>query len=341
MSVWSLQIHDDKVGGYCLDNNVAAMGWSFKELDEFSDSQYDKIKEKINSLTDDNWENFTDCAEAMEYDFDCVIKLHDEVREGDFVWMFFNGRYYVARVDKESKWHFSQEAREIEAANQLTNLQWHYVGKDNALVPSVIENAFLGEKTFKKILDYDVEAFSAWLVKAFESKDFVEPINIWRLLTHTSGGDISQYCLDNNVAAMGWSFRDLKNDPDLEESVSKIETWEDFQACSEAYYDEVNLSVKRLHDDVNAGDVILMRSQEGRYYFAVVDEKSEWRFNHEPESIEKDAANQLTEIKWQKIKNVNSIADSLNRQFSFVGRTFRRTWKPEIWNFVLQMLKGK
>ena len=77
-----------------------------------------------------------------------------------------------AKADSKSKWQFCQEARIIEAANQLTNIQWHYAGNKNNLVPPTLEAAFTDERTFRSINDYDVEAFSAWLMRAFEAKTF-------------------------------------------------------------------------------------------------------------------------------------------------------------------------
>lgn len=219
MSVWRLIIHTNEVNKYCLEHNVAAMGWSFNDLSP----RYSELKAKADSLSD-NWEDFVDCAEAMEYDFDSVIKLHNEVTAGDFIWTCLNESYYLARVEHQSKWRFCQDARTIEAANQLTNIQWHYVGNKNNLVPPTLEAAFTDERTFRRINDYDVEAFSAWLMRAFEAKTFIEPANIWRILLNPAFGDISQYCLDNNVAAMGWSFSELSDDSDLALSVKKIKT---------------------------------------------------------------------------------------------------------------------
>ena len=177
-------------------------------------------------------------------------------------------------------------------------------------------------------------------MRAFEAKTFIEPANIWRILLNPAFGDISQYCLDNNAAAVGWSFSDLSDDSDLALSVKKIQTWEDYKACSESYYGNVDSSVKNLHDNVITGDVILMRSHDKRYYFAVVSTQSKWQFNHEARSI--DAANQLTNIKWHEIKNVSSISDSLERLFGYLGPTFRRVNrvnKPEIWEFILKTLR--
>ena len=131
---------------------------------------------------------------------------------------------------------------------------------------------------------------------------------IWRILLNPAFGDISQYCLDNNAAAVGWSFSDLSDDSDLALSVKKIQTWEDYTACSKSYYGCVDSSVKGLHDNVITGDVILMRSHDKRYYFAVV----------------------------------STISDYLERQFAYLGQTFRRVNrvnKPEIWEFILKTLR--
>ena len=178
-------------------------------------------------------------------------------------------------------------------------------------------------------------------MRACEAKTFIEPANIWRILLNPAFGDISQYCLDNNVAAVGWSFSELLNDDsELALSVRKITTWEDYTACSKACYKYVNSvdsSVERLHNQVNTGDIIFMRSHDDRYYFARVTNKTKWQFNHDARNI--DAANQLTNIDWQEIKHVRPILGTLENQFKFLGPTFRRIWKPEIWEFILKTLR--
>ena len=137
---------------------------------------------------------------------------------------------------------------------------------------------------------------------------------------------------------MGWCFCDLRDDSYFEKMCQQIQTWKDYVDCSNVYYDYVDQSVKSLHDEVNAGDVIWMRS-EGRYYFARTVNESKWQFNHEARNI--DAANQLTHVNWKEVKDVSPISESLRRQFEVLGPTFRRIQKQDIWDFTLKMLRGQ
>lgn len=341
MSVWRLHVHtrEGGLGKYCLANNVIAMGWSFKELLNSSAPEEKDLREKVNGLNE-SWDDFVECAEANGYDFDCVLSLHDEVKPCDSVWLFVDDSYYVARISEQSHWRFSQEAREINAANQFTDIRWHYVGNKKDLIPPIIKNSFADdEKIFSRVLDYNAEGFSAWLLRALEDEqETIEPQNIWRILLRP-GEDISKYCLANNVAAMGWSFKSLsEEDPELEKSVRNIKTWKDFLKCVEKYkyYKTLDGSLRRFHDEIKIGDVILMCSED-RYYYSVVTEKSQWRFNQDARNI--DAANQLTDIYWKEIKNFSAIDTALYNQFHVVGKTFRRVYKNEIWNFILNSLK--
>ena len=351
MSVWRLHVHtrDYGVGQYCLAHDVVAMGWSFEDLleDKNSDPELAELKARIANIGD-SWENFVSCAEDEGYDFDSLIKLHDEVKPGDSIWMYFNGCYYLARVNEESKWTFCKDARADHVANQYSCIKWHRVASKNDLIPPELESAFSSDEeefTFRRILSYNVEIFSDWLLRAFEpASDSDEPANIWRLLTHTDtemdGGDISEYCLKNNVAAMGWSFVRLeeKKDPDLFKSVREIKSWKDFEECSIAFYDEVNASPRRLCKEVNPGDVIWMR-YDGCYYFGRVEKDSKWIFNKTPDALKRDASNQLTKIFWKKTEDSASVPEAMERQFRFLGATFRRVWKPEIWEFTFEQLR--
>jgi len=334
MSVWRLHVHtrEDGIGRYCLDHNVAAMGWSFEDLQKEDNPE---LKARVDALCD-NWEDFVSCAEDRYYNLnESLYRFHDEVKPGDSIWMYFENKYYVARVTSQSHWRFCQEARKEHAANQLINIHWHEAGNANTLVPPIIELAFSDEEsTFRKILDYDVEGFSFWLLNALENVDGAQ--NIWRINLKTGGGNISEYCLENNIAAMGWSFMNLpeEDNPELEEKVNGIKTWEDFAECCSEYYGKVKASPRKFHDDVKIGDIIWMHAEDGYYYFGKVE--SEWYFNNDPEARKLDASNQR-KVHWHKVEDWESIPPELPN--NFFGRTFRALTNLRVRAFTLEQLR--
>lgn len=123
---------------------------------------------------------------------------------------------------------------------------------------------------------------------------------VWRLQTNTAAGKIANYCINNNVAALGWSLISV---PKAErESVITFEEYCDYADKLYSSYD----SIKRLAEQVNTDDLVWMRNIDGKYYIARVTEKSKWIFNTSDDATCHDACNQLTEIYW---KEVNSQSD--------------------------------
>ncbi len=342
MSVWRLHIHtrEDELGRYCLDHDVVAMGWSFEDLLENSEPELAEIKARVYNLKD-NWEDFLECAEDRDYKLDeSLYRLHDNVKPGDSIWLYFNDKYYIARVTSQSRWQFCQEARKYHAANQLINIRWHEVGNSSSLVPPVIELAFSDEEsTFRKILDYDVEGFSIWLLNAFEH--IVEPYKIWRINLNPGDFNISEYCLANNVAAMGWSFKTLpnENNSELEKKVEEIKNWKEyleyFEKYDNEYYSELSSSLRKFHDEVKIGDVIWLHAKDGYYYFGVV--KSGWSFNNDLEARRIDASNQREVYQWHKIEDCESVPPELPH--NFLGQTFREVSNSVVKEFTLEQLR--
>lgn len=136
---------------------------------------------------------------------------------------------------------------------------------------------------------------------------------IWRIQTNTSRGDISQYCLDYNIAAVGWSL--------FGEDRAKLNNlnWVDYCKYADSKYKYDN--VKRLHE-VNENDIIWMRSS-GVYYMARVKDSSKWFFNNTEEAVEKDACNQLSDIEWEEIGDESEVPGALTTAF-IRGSTLQR-----------------
>lgn len=149
---------------------------------------------------------------------------------------------------------------------------------------------------------------------------------VWRLQTNTAAGKISDYCISNNVAALGWSLNGIPN-----AERKSIITFEEYCDYADKLYNSYD-SIKRLAEQVKADDLIWIRNKEGKYYLARVTENSKWIFNTSDDAIDHDACNQLTEIYW---KEVNSQSDescvpgAVSTSF-IMGSSFQRINKSGI-----------
>lgn len=153
MAVWRLHVNTGgkSIAQYCLQNNVAAMGWS---LDHLTAEERKRIK---------SFEDYKVLADQIYNDYSSVIRLHD-VQPNDIIWMRSadEGKYYFGRVTTESKWFFNESAVSIDAANQLTNIHWHpaSIAADEESVPGAISTAFIRGATFQRIHKEGIEDYS-------------------------------------------------------------------------------------------------------------------------------------------------------------------------------------
>ena len=77
---------------------------------------------------------------------------------------------------------------------------------------------------------------------------------VWRLQVNTGGANIADYCINNHVAAMGWSLDNLS-----ESERDSIQTFDDYDKLAETTYKNYS-SVERLYYEVKENDIIWMRS---------------------------------------------------------------------------------
>ena len=170
--------------------------------------------------------------------------------------------------------------------------------------------------------------------------------NVWRLQTRTdssSGEKISKYCLDNDVAALGWSIKDdhIKNyNPEaIIEIQEKRKNIEDINQ----YYDVVRtyglyginnkkrlIAVDMLRE-IEKGDYIWMRDN-GIYYLGHVTENSEYIYNSDEDALDFDAANQITEVKWKRIGDESQVPGAVATAF-IRGRTIQRINKDYMFEY--------
>ena len=75
------------------------------------------------------------------------------------------GKYYIARVKANSTWVFREDAVQMDAANQLTNIDW-YPATDKAdeeSVPGAVATSFIMGSTIQRIKKNGVEEYSQML----------------------------------------------------------------------------------------------------------------------------------------------------------------------------------
>lgn len=150
-------------------------------------------------------------------------------------------------------------------------------------------------------------------------------MNIWKILTKTSAGNISHYCIDNHVAAMGWSL--LKNEalgiPEVPLAERKnIKSFQEYKKYAERQqYKKSGIdNIKRFAEEVEKNDIIWLRC-EGLYYLARVTEKSVWKFCADENAINKDASNQITDLNWIEVGDESQVPGAIRTALMGGGRS--------------------
>lgn len=152
MSIWRIQTKTSKgdIAEYCLRNKIAAVGWS---LTEYSNrSEFFNLK----------FCDYCEYADKIYNSYDSVIRLANYIKENDIIWMRKDGKYYFARVKSTSKWKFNNEldAVELDACNQLSDIEWIEDGLDESEVPGALTTAFIRGSTFQRINKAGICEFS-------------------------------------------------------------------------------------------------------------------------------------------------------------------------------------
>lgn len=147
-------------------------------------------------------------------------------------------------------------------------------------------------------------------------------INVWRIHANTSAGNVFEYFMRENIAALGWSLCDtdkVRKDPhkftgnykELEEAVSAIEKCyiNDKDDCKDRFkvYDDLykkhynksrqQYNIRRMLLEIKPNDLI-WGHYNGKYYIGRVTEESKYIFNASYDAVYNDACNQITDIEW-------------------------------------------
>ena len=143
-SVWRLQTRTDsssgeKISKYCLDNDVAALGWSIKDdhIKHYNPEAIIEIQEKRNQI--ENIDQYYDVIRTYGlYGMNqkkrlVAVDMLSEVEKGDYIWMRDNGIYYLGRVNEDSNFTYNcdKDALDFDAANQITGIKWERIGDES------------------------------------------------------------------------------------------------------------------------------------------------------------------------------------------------------------------
>lgn len=162
-TVWRLQTRTDsssgeKISKYCLDNDVAALGWSIKDdhIKNYNPEAIIEIQEKRKNIEDIN--QYYDVVRTYGlYGINnkkrlIAVDMLRKIEKGDYIWMRDNGIYYLGHVTEKSEYIYNsdEDALDFDAANQITEVKWKRIG-DESQVPGAVATAFIRGRTIQRI----------------------------------------------------------------------------------------------------------------------------------------------------------------------------------------------
>ena len=143
-NVWRIHLLEDikgkspNYGNYCLNKNVAAMGWI---LNKYNDDI------KAGKITIKNYADYAKYAEKCHDKFHDVRRLAKDIKPGDYIWTCVDKKYYIAKVSIQSRYNynFSDEAIYYRACNELTDIDWKYVGTKDDVDEKILDRMERGQ----------------------------------------------------------------------------------------------------------------------------------------------------------------------------------------------------
>ena len=131
--IWRIQTKpasksNESVASFFIQNNIAAVGWSLKD-----DLFENKVELKNERSKISNYKEYEEIAKKFYPEINNVKRLAIDLKENDLIWMRYKGIYYLAKINKNSDYKFSdiKEHREDnDSANQRTNVKWYRVGDE-------------------------------------------------------------------------------------------------------------------------------------------------------------------------------------------------------------------
>ncbi|MGN0901977.1 MAG: hypothetical protein ACI4M9_01710, partial [Succinivibrio sp.] len=144
--------------------------------------------------------------------------------------------------------------------------------------------------------------------------------------------NIAEYCIKNNVAAMGWCYYADPRDM-LKIERSKITNYQTYSSWYKKWSNkDVAGSVNRLATQIEIGDLVWMYNKQNGYYY-IGKCVSGYKFNNTQYAIDNDACNEVG-VEWHKYADTSNglvpgaIITSLIR-----GSTFQQIHKTGVESF--------
>lgn len=203
IDVWRLHTNTDtklgKIAQYCLDNKVAAMGWSLTDghIKNLTPNRQQKVRELKKLI--ETYEDFNSIVEkyGIYGRHDSVARLSKELKKDDLIWIRLDGIYYVGRCTENSEYIFNYNVPdEYDAANQVTNIDWVKVG-DESEVPGAVTTALIMGSTFQRIRKSGIDKFSQIIYNQKSNTDYYKDIgfddsleNFFTLISPTECEDL-------------------------------------------------------------------------------------------------------------------------------------------------------
>ncbi len=167
VDVWRLQTRTDnkekgKIAQFCIDNKIVAMGWSLTQehIKKLTPKRKEKVLERKKHIK--TFEHYDAIVKQYNiYDsYDSVKRFCKQFKKDDLVWVRTDGIYWLGRYTDDSEYIFDNKVPEdMDAANQITNIDWHKIGDENE-VPGAVCTALIRGSTFQRINKPGIAAVS-------------------------------------------------------------------------------------------------------------------------------------------------------------------------------------
>ena len=154
---------------------------------------------------------------------------------------------------------------------------------------------------------------------------------VWRIILKKdvpTSPNYGEYCLKNNIAAMGWLLD--KYNPDIANGNIKISNFADFEVYAKTVGMNCN-QIRLLAEEIKPGDFI-WTYVGGKYYLAQVAADSRYKYNADSEAIDYRACNQLTHINWKLVGDHKDVDEKILKRLQR-GTTLCRLFAPKNPNF--------
>lgn len=188
-TIWRLQtntasVDGKKIGNYCLEKKIIALGWSLREESLMHLSEQDRknaINERKQIQTFEDYQKLN--SKYLIYDDgktnSNLLTLSQNIEVNDLVWLRQDGIYYLGRITHDSKWRYdsSQEALQFDASNQFTNIEWHKIG-DESDVPGTITTAFIRGRTIQRIRKKGMSEYSQLLYNEKSNNELYKNVSL-------------------------------------------------------------------------------------------------------------------------------------------------------------------